>query len=33
MLPSIGLPQLAMLLVAILIIWAAYRRNGPFSGP
>jgi hypothetical protein len=28
---SIGLPQLAAILVAILINWAIYQSRGPFS--
>jgi hypothetical protein len=30
MLTSIGLPQLAGLLVAVLLIWAIDRPRGPF---
>jgi cbb3-type cytochrome oxidase subunit 3 len=28
---AIGLPQLALILVAILVIWSIYRPRGPLS--
>jgi hypothetical protein len=31
MLPTIGLPQLVFILVAVLVIWGIYRPRGPLS--
>ena len=31
MLPTIGLPQLVFILVAVLVIWSVYRSRGPMS--
>jgi hypothetical protein len=31
MLPSIGLPQLVGLLLAVLLIWSIWRPRGPFG--